>query len=67
MKITNEYAIAYPHYKDTPKAVIAAIAYSLAMRLSCDDADEVKTILLSEWDSLTACGVVQQQRPIKSN
>lgn len=63
MKIKNRYADRYPQYAETPKAVIAAVACSLAMRLCQDNDIEAKQLLRNEWDILTANGIVPQVRP----
>jgi len=61
MKKTNHYAEAFPHYERTPKAVIAALAFSLAMRL--EEGDEVRAgdLLEEEWRILHQAGIVPQK------
>jgi len=60
MKTTNEYSQVYPEYRDTPKAVIAAVAYSLAVRIFGDEA-AVRESLRDEWAVLHANGIVPQE------
>lgn len=61
MKVKNEYQKAFPNYDLTPKAVIAALAYSLAMRLSSDDIEEAEAILKDEWITLYHAKIVPQK------
>lgn len=63
MKTMNEYAADYPQYAETPKAVLAAVAYSLAMRVCGDRPDNVRELLRAEWDVLHDNGIVSQKRP----
>jgi len=58
---TNEYQQAYPNFEATPKAVIAAVAFALAMRLNADDPDLATAMLRSEWDALYQAGIVPNQ------
>lgn len=57
----NLYQQAFPAFDDTPKAVIAAIAYSLAMRLCGDDESAALAMLGDEWRALHAAGIVPQK------
>ena len=57
----NQYQQACPNCDDTPKAVIAALAYSLAMRLCCDDEAAAQSLLAAEWRDLHAAGIVPQK------
>ena len=52
MKHHNEYSIAFPGFDSTPKTVIAAIAFSLAMRLCCDNWKDAQEMIRDEWDAL---------------
>jgi len=54
----NEYQLAYPAFEDTPKAVIAAVAFSLAMRLCDGNYEEVLNLLADEWRVLHRSGIV---------
>lgn len=64
VKIGNEYAHALgKDYADTPKAVYAALALSLAMRLSADNLDAAKALLADEWRILHENGIVPQKPP----
>lgn len=63
MKTMNEYAADYPQFAETPKAVLAAVAYSLAMRVCGDQTDNVRELLMAEWDVLNENGIVPQKRP----
>ncbi len=61
-KIHNEYE---REAKDAlgggcPKAVFAAIAYSLAMRLCCDNEGLAKELMQSEWHTLYMNNIVPQ-------
>lgn len=61
-KQTNAYVDALtPGYADTPKAVYAALAYSLALRMSDDDHDKAAALLGEEWAALHANGIVPQK------
>lgn len=59
-KIGNEYQSQYPAYENTPKAVIAAVALSLAKRLCEDDECKAATLLSEEWATLHQAGIVPQ-------
>ncbi len=65
-KLTNDYAAATAGYKGTPKAVFAALAYSLALRLESDSHDAARRLLSDEWAALHAAGIVPQKPPQKS-
>jgi len=64
LKIHNCYAAAVPDYPNTPKSVFAAIAYSLALRLSGNEvhADALAT-LRAEWVALHHAKIVPQRPP----
>lgn len=64
-KKMNEYAREVHGYDDTPKAVFAALAFSLAMRLSEDDLREARKLLLREWNILTRNGIVTTPMPAR--
>ena len=57
----NPYQAAFPDFSATPKAVIAAIAYSLAQRLCEDDAAAAAKMIRDEWVHLHASGIVPQK------
>jgi hypothetical protein len=57
----NEYQAHYPQFEQTPKAVLAAVAYSLAMRLSEDNPATAESLLEQEWRALYECGIVLQK------
>ena len=60
MKKSNEYAAAFAKLYDvTPKAVFAAIAWSLANRIG---GNEVHTVM-QEWNILHLNGIVPQPAP----
>lgn len=63
-KVSNDYAEAAGRkfYADTPKAVWAALAYSLALCVAGTDA-EAAALLKSEWATLHANGIVPQKAP----
>lgn len=64
-KKSNEYVDAfYIPYADVPKAVWAALAISLVMRLEAldtDDMERIKAVLEEEWQALYANRVVPQK------
>lgn len=62
-KKMNHYALEVHGYDDTPKAVFAALAFSLAMRLSDDDFHEARKLLLREWNILGRNGIVSTPMP----
>lgn len=62
-KKMNPYALEVHGYDDTPKAVFAAVAFSLAMRLSEDDYHEARKLLIREWNILTRNGLVTTPVP----
>jgi hypothetical protein len=64
--ISNKYIEAFdiPLYADIPKAVWAALAISLVMRLEAldtDDMERIKVVLKEEWQALYANRVVPQK------
>ncbi len=63
MKKSNEYALRFPNFAETPKAVIAAIAMSLARMIEEDNADRACRRIRDEWDMLYENGIVPQRRP----
>lgn len=66
MKQTNKHAMAYPEYSETPKAVIAAVAYSLALMLNEDNEERAAALLREEWLVLHEAGIVPQKPAIKT-
>jgi hypothetical protein len=64
---TNEYQKDFPNFERTPKAVIAAVAYSLAMRLSEDDPARAEKLLRDEWRVLHQNNIVPQVPPNAGN
>lgn len=66
LKISNEYAAAFERlYAETPKAVFAALAYSLARRLNEDQHEAAIGELLNEWRILHDNGILPQAVPKK--
>lgn len=64
-KQSNAYADSIGGYADTPKAVLAALALSLAFRVSGGDLDEAVRLLAAEWATLHTGGrVPQKPKPI---
>lgn len=62
---SNEYANACEGFDKTPKTVYAAIAYSLALRMTGSEShEEAIEIMRGEWDDLYHGGIVPQ-KPIK--
>lgn len=61
IKKSNEYAGSYPGFTETPKSVLAAIAFSLAMRISGDNPEDAAKLLRDEWAALHANGIVPQK------
>lgn len=65
-KIKNLYVESLGKlYADTPKAVFAAIAYSLANALSNgpQNASSIQKEILKEWDILYRNGIIAQKPP----
>lgn len=60
---TNEYQQEFPNFSQTPKAVVAAIAMSLALRLCHDEFDAAQSLLRNEWEDLHTAGIVPQRPP----
>lgn len=60
LKLPNEYMRTLPGYEETPKAVYAALAYSLAMRLTDEDRTKALALLADEWQALNDCQIVPQ-------
>jgi hypothetical protein len=58
---TNEYQKIYPAFDDTPKAVVGAVAYSLALRLCNNNHEQAAALLRDEWAALHAAGIVPQK------
>ena len=64
IKLHNDYVRAIPDYSDTPKSVMAAVAYSLARRLTGeDDHNGAVRIMRDEWHALHESGIVPQRPP----
>lgn len=63
-KTSNEYADQVANL-EAPKAVVAAIAYSLALRLCGDDHAAAKALIATEWGALHQAGVIPQ-KPAKT-
>lgn len=61
MKITNDYAQAAMDEMDASKTVWAALAYSLAMRLSEDNESDALALLRDEWGTLHRAGIIPQR------
>jgi len=62
VKALNPYTAKFPDFERTPKAVVAAICYSLAERLSAfDDSDDASGLIRAEWAALYANGIVPQK------
>lgn len=61
-KKRNAYVHAVVNYDDTPKAVWAAIAFSLALRLAGNDSNNDANLLIAaEWDALYQNQIVPQK------
>lgn len=58
---TNEYQTSYPAFDKTPKAVVGAVAYSLALRLCEDNHERAAELLRDEWAALHTTGIVPQK------
>lgn len=62
MKKTNDLSLVFPDYAKTPKAVIAAICYSLAERLSAfEDFNDATEVIRTEWAALHSNGIIPQK------
>lgn len=66
MKLTNQYAELLPGYDETPKAVYAAIALSLALRLSEENLTDAICQVFEEWITLHQNDIVPQSPAIKT-
>lgn len=65
MKITSEYSQAFGYlYDKTPKAIFAAIAFSLAFR-DVEESSPAEAVVacLKEWATLHQNGIVEQKPP----
>ena len=62
----NEYAAALGNdYNLMPKAVLAAIAVSLAVRVNGEeDFAAARELVVSEWEALYRNGIVTQKSPL---
>jgi len=65
MKVSNDYAVAFGElYERTPKAVFAAVAFSLSLRnVDEQGPDEAVEHFLYEWRVLHENGIVKQKPP----
>lgn len=64
VKLGNEYAQQFAHlYEQTPKAVFAAIAFSLAFISEEENAEAAIAKCLREWHALHINGIVPQKPP----
>lgn len=59
--LPNQYQQHYPAFEKTPKAVIAAIAYSFALQLCEDDSLAAQKLILEEWKILNLNNIVPQK------
>ncbi len=57
----NSYQDRYPAFGWTAKTVIAAVAYSFALRLTNDDFEAAKKLCTDEWQILYSNGIVPQK------
>ena len=57
---SNDYQRLFPDFDKTPKAVIAAICYSLAMRLNDDSHQDAYRMIKDEWLALYEAQIVPQ-------
>lgn len=57
----NEYQKNYPNFDRTPKTVIGAVAFSLALRICDDDYTAAKILISDEWKALHTTGIVPQK------
>jgi hypothetical protein len=64
-KLHNEYAARFGSvYAETPKAVFAAIAYSMCFMVSEEDSRRALARFAEEWQCLHDNGIVPQ-KPLK--
>lgn len=63
MKTMNTYANKYPRYEETPKAITAAVAFSLAMRLCGDNEVDAREMVRAEWEALYENSIIPQKPP----
>lgn len=70
LKLSNEYARALVDYERMPKAVLAAVAYSLAARILGGEGRDgesptvIEEFIIEEWRVLRLNGIVPQE-PLK--
>lgn len=63
-KTSNEYAEMITIYESMPKAVLAALAVSLVMRVNGSTTPkEVTDELINEWEALYDNGIIPQKPP----
>jgi hypothetical protein len=69
VKLRNEYLDSLGgYYSETPKAVLAALVVSFAARLGTGSLDDISPaaivpVVLAEWRTLHAAGIVPQSPP----
>jgi hypothetical protein len=69
VKLSNEYARSLVDYARVPKAVLAAVAYSLASRIlegegrDSESPTIVEEFIIEEWRVLNQNGIVPQEPP----
>ncbi|MGC4639870.1 hypothetical protein [Escherichia coli] len=60
-KIKNNYAKAFPAFDETPKAVVAAIAMSFAIRICEENIEEAQKLISEEWEILHSQEIIPQK------
>ena len=65
IKKSNEYARLVPNYDEIPKAVFAAIAFSMCFISAEESTEGAVARFNEEWDALHVAGIVPQKRRTK--
>ena len=60
-KKSNEYARMFRDYDKIPKAVFAAIAFSMCFFSVEEDEERARERFNEEWEALHNCGIVPQK------
>jgi hypothetical protein len=65
--LENQYQRGFPDFDDTPKSVIAAIAFSFALRICEDNHGDAARLIINEWEVLNKNQIVPQKPPKRSH
>jgi hypothetical protein len=61
--LPNDYQRCFPDFDKTPKAVIAAMAYSFALTQCEGDSERAKQLIIDEWTILHQNQIISQKPP----